>query len=56
MLSITMEELSRLINETRINVSRLLNELQSKELIQLKRKEIVIPNFEKLTEYLTQPI
>ena len=56
MLSITMEELSRLINETRINVSRLLNELQDKELIQLKRKEIVIPDFEKLTEYLVQPI
>lgn len=51
-LQITMEDLSKLINETRINVSRLLNELQDKNLIQLKRKEIFIPDFGKLTDYL----
>ena len=31
-----------LINETRINVSKLLNDLQNKGLLQLKRKEIFI--------------
>ena len=48
----SMDNLSRLIGETRINVSRLLKELQDKELVLLKRKEIFIPHFEKLTEYL----
>lgn len=47
-LKITMEDLAKHINETRINVSKLLNELQEKQLIQLKRKEIYIPAFEKL--------
>ena len=51
-LQITMEDLATFINETRINVSRLLNEMQKKELIQLKRKEIFIPALEKLTEVL----
>ena len=49
-LSITMEDLSMNINETRINVSRLLNELQDRELIQLKRKKIIIPSIEKLLD------
>lgn len=53
-LHITMEELAVLIGETRINVSRLLNELQHKGLIQLKRKEIFIPAFEKLDQVLGQ--
>ena len=42
-LQIGMEELAGLINETRINVSRKLNELKEKGIIQLKRKEILIP-------------
>ena len=42
-LQIGMEELAGLINETRINVSRKLNELREKGVIQLKRKEILIP-------------
>lgn len=53
-LYITMEDLARLIHEPRINVSKMLNELHKQELIQLKRKEIVIPAFEKLTESLIQ--
>lgn len=52
LLQITMEDLANLINETRISVSRLLNELQDKELLQLKRKEIYIPDFKKLTDDL----
>ena len=51
-LYITMEDLANLIGETRINVSKLLNDLQKKELIMLKRKEIFIPSLEKLTEEL----
>lgn len=51
-LHITMEDLAKLVSETRINVSRLLNELQKKEVIQLKRKEIFIPALEKLLEEL----
>ena len=52
-LQITMEDLSNLINETRINVSRMLNDLQQKGLLQLKRKEIYIPALDKLTEHLS---
>ena len=51
-LRITMEDLAGLINETRINVSRLLNELQEKGVIQLRRKEIAVPALEKLLEEL----
>lgn len=53
-LQITMEDWAGLIDETRINLSRLLNELQGKGLIQLKRKEFFIPDFEKLTNYLIE--
>lgn len=52
-LQISMEELSKLIGETRINVSRLLNEMQDKGIVQLRRKEIYIPEFEKMIEYLS---
>jgi CRP-like cAMP-binding protein len=50
-LQIGMEELAGLINETRINVSRKLNELREKGLIQLKRKEILIP---EMTDFLNE--
>jgi len=53
-LQITMEELAFLINGTRINLSRLLNDLQEEGLVQLKRKEIFIPQFERLTQYLSE--
>lgn len=48
-LNITMEDLARIVNETRINVSRMLNDMHQQGLIQLKRKEIYIPALEKLT-------
>lgn len=54
-LRITMEDLSKLIDETRINVSRILNDMQKKELLQLRRSEIYIPALEKLTAELLQP-
>lgn len=50
----TMEELAFLIDETRINLSRLLNQLQQQGLVKLRRKEIYIPNFEEMTEYLKE--
>lgn len=49
-LKIKMENLANLIDETRINVSKVLNELQEQGLVQLSRKEIFIPALEKLTE------
>lgn len=49
-LRIKMEDLANLIDETRINVSKELNEMQEKGLVQLSRKEIFIPALEKLTD------
>ena len=49
-LKIKMEDLAGLIDETRINVSKVLNDLQEQGLVQLSRKEISIPALEKLIE------
>ena len=49
-LKIKMEDLASLIDETRINVSKVLNDLQEQRLVQLSRKAISIPALEKLTE------
>ena len=49
-LRITMKDLAFLIGEPTMKVSHLLNELQEEGLIQLKRKEIYIPAFEKLVQ------
>jgi CRP-like cAMP-binding protein len=51
-LHISMDHLANMIDETRINVSRTLNEWQEKEWIQLRRKEIYIPKFERLIQDL----
>ena len=51
-LKITMEILGNLIDETRINVSRLLNELQQKDLVELRRKGIFIPDLAPLIRHL----
>ena len=48
-----MEELADLIDETRINVSRMLNDMQQKGLLQLKRKAIAIYDLEALASSLT---
>lgn len=50
LLKIKMEDLACLIDETRINVSKVLNNLQELGLVQLSRKEIYIPEMEKLME------
>ncbi len=49
-LKVKMEDLASMIDETRINVSRVLNEMQEKGLVYLSRKEISIPSLEKLAE------
>lgn len=51
-LNITMDDLACLLNETRINVSRLLNDLHKKELIVLRRKGFEILALEKVIEEL----
>lgn len=47
-LKIKMDDLAHLIDDTRINVSKVLNDLQEKGLVELSRKEIFIPALEKL--------
>lgn len=47
-LKIKMEELALIVNDTRIGVSKALNSMQEKELIELHRGEILIPDAEKL--------
>ena len=48
-LKIKMEDLAHIVNDTRLNVSRVLNALQSKELLELRRGEIIVPQLEELT-------
>lgn len=50
-LFIKMEDLAELIDDTRINVSKVLNELQQQELIELSRKKIIIPDLNRLVAY-----
>lgn len=45
---VKMEDLAQMIDETRLNVSRALNELQQEGLIDLNRKMICIPDLGKL--------
>ncbi len=51
---IKMDRMASLLCETRINVSKALNELQRKGFVKLSRKEIHIPNFELLLSVTTQ--
>ena len=47
-IGIKMERLAEILRETRLNVSRALNSLQDEGLVQLGRKEIIIPRLEAL--------
>lgn len=51
-LKISMNYLGKVINTTRLNVSRTLNDLQNQGLINLRRGEIIIPALEKVQAYL----
>lgn len=48
-LKMKMGDLARFLDDTRLNVSKALNGLQEEGLIELHRKEVVIPEAEKLT-------
>lgn len=43
-----MDDLARCLDDTRLNISKTLNELQDSGLIELHRKEILIPDAQKL--------
>lgn len=47
-VKIKMDDLARCLDNTRLNTSKVLNELQDAGLIELKRKEILIPDVQKL--------
>lgn len=51
-LKIRMEDLAFELNETRLNISRILNNLEKQELVVLKRSMIEIPHMEKLYQRL----
>lgn len=47
-VKIKMDDLARCLDNTRLNTSKALNELQDEGLIELRRKEILIPDAQKL--------
>lgn len=47
---VKMEDLAEIIDDTRLNVSKVLNELQERGLIELRRKVIYIPEISKLCQ------
>lgn len=51
-LSIKMERLASILCETRLNISKSLNELQEAGLVELHRKEIFIPSLNKLMDII----
>ncbi|MFV0546704.1 MAG: Crp/Fnr family transcriptional regulator [Bacteroides sp.] len=50
-LKIKMEDFAQYLDCTRLSISKILNTMQKKQLIELKRKEIVISDIQKLIEY-----
>ena len=50
-LKAKMEDLAQCLDDTRLNISKALNNLQDKELLVLRRKEIIIPDASKLIDY-----
>lgn len=50
-LKTKMEDLARYMDDTRLNVSRMLNGLQEQNLLELRRKEISIPDASLLAEW-----
>lgn len=49
-IQIKMERLASILCETRLNVSKALNELQDAGYIELHRKEIIVPSLKRLIE------
>lgn len=50
MFKVKMDDLARYLDDTRLNTSRALNEMQDSGLIELRRKEILIPDVRKLIQ------
>jgi CRP-like cAMP-binding protein len=49
-IMVKMTRLAQYLNETRMNISKALNTFEERGVIELHRKEIIIPEIEKLTE------
>ena len=49
---VKMNVLAGILGETRINVSRVLNGFQQQGLVELRRKEIVVPSLRKLRQHV----
>lgn len=47
-MKIKMDDFARCVDDTRLNVSRILNNLQELHLVELRRKEIIIPDAAEL--------
>lgn len=54
-LKVKMEDLATLLDDTRLHVSRALNNLQANQLVTLHRKEIRIPDLKRLAETILEP-
>ncbi|WP_455584574.1 Crp/Fnr family transcriptional regulator [Bacteroides sp.] len=50
-IKIKMDDFAHCVDDTRLNVSRTLNSLQEQKLLELHRKEIVIPDAAKLVTW-----
>ena len=50
-LKIKMDDFAKILGDTRLTISKALNEMQEKELVVLHRKEIEIPELENLVSY-----
>jgi CRP-like cAMP-binding protein len=53
-LQIKMERLAGILCETRLNVSKALNELQDEGYIELHRKEIIVPSLKRMLDEITE--
>lgn len=53
-LKTKMDDFARILGDTRLTVSKTLNEMQEKNIIILHRKEIEIPKFERLVPYIKE--
>lgn len=54
-VKVKMEDLARILDDTRLNVSRALNDLQEQNLVTLRRKEIEIPDLSILISHFDEP-
>lgn len=53
-VQIKMERLAGILCETRLNVSKALNEMQDEGYIELHRKEIIVPSLKKMIKEITE--